>query len=395
MTGLKLAVASEGILFSFHSTGKSTMRIGLPKEIKNHEYRVGLTPASVRELSSRGHRVLVQAGAGAAIGLTDEQYLAAGAQLAAEASEVFAQTDMIVKVKEPQPQECAMLRPGQILYTYLHLAPDPEQTAALVKSGAVCIAYETITGPGGGLPLLAPMSEVAGRMAVQAGAVHLEKSKGGMGVLLGGVPGVAAAHVVIIGAGVVGTHALQMAVGMGARVTVLDKNVDRLRQLDLIFGNRINTVYSSFQSVEDAVLDAELVVGGVLIPGAAAPKLVTRAMVSRMKKGAVVVDVAIDQGGCFETSHATTHDEPTYLVDGVVHYCVANMPGAVARTSTFALNNATIAHALALADLGWKQAMKNDLHLRNGLNVANGQVTYEAVASALGYPFVDAATLLG
>ena len=371
------------------------MRIGLPKEIKNHEYRVGLTPASVRELSSRGHQVLVQAGAGASIGLTDEQYLAAGAQLAAEASEVFAQTDMIVKVKEPQPQECAMLRPGQILYTYLHLAPDPEQTAALVKSGAVCIAYETITGPGGGLPLLAPMSEVAGRMAVQAGAVHLEKSKGGMGVLLGGVPGVAAAHVVIIGAGVVGTHALQMAVGMGARVTVLDKNVDRLRQLDLIFGNRINTVYSSFQSVEDAVLDAELVVGGVLIPGAAAPKLVTRAMVSRMKKGAVVVDVAIDQGGCFETSHATTHDEPTYLVDGVVHYCVANMPGAVARTSTFALNNATIAHALALADLGWKQAMKNDLHLRNGLNVANGQVTYEAVASALGYPFVDAATLLG
>ena len=371
------------------------MRIGLPKEIKNHEYRVGLTPASVRELSSRGHQVLVQAGAGAAIGLTDEQYLAAGAQLAVEASEVFAQTDMIVKVKEPQPQECAMLRPGQILYTYLHLAPDPEQTAALVKSGAVCIAYETITGPGGGLPLLAPMSEVAGRMAVQAGAVHLEKSKGGMGVLLGGVPGVAAAHVVIIGAGVVGTHALQMAVGMGARVTVLDKNVDRLRQLDLIFGNRINTVYSSFQSVEDAVLDAELVVGGVLIPGAAAPKLVTRAMVSRMKKGAVVVDVAIDQGGCFETSHATTHDKPTYLVDGVVHYCVANMPGAVARTSTFALNNATIAHALALADLGWKQAMKNDLHLRNGLNVANGQVTYEAVASALGYPFVDAATLLG
>lgn len=288
-----------------------------------------------------------------------------------------------------------MLRPGQILYAYLHLAPDPEQTAALVKSGAVCIAYETITGPGGGLPLLAPMSEVAGRMAVQAGAAHLEKSKGGMGVLLGGVPGVAAAHVVIIGAGVVGTHALQMAVGMGARVTVLDKNVDRLRQLDLIFGNRINTVYSSAQSVEDAVLDAELVIGGVLIPGAAAPKLVTRAMVSRMKKGAVVVDVAIDQGGCFETSHATTHDEPTYLVDGVVHYCVANMPGAVARTSTFALNNATITHALALADLGWKQALKDNLHLRNGLNVANGHVTYEAVAQALGYKFVKADTLLG
>jgi len=370
------------------------MRVGLPKEIKNHEYRVGLTPASVRELTARGHQVLVQGGAGAAIGLTDEQYQAAGAQLVATASEVFAQADMIVKVKEPQPQECAMLRPGQILYTYLHLAPDPEQTAALVKSGAVCIAYETITGPGGGLPLLAPMSEVAGRMAVQAGAAHLEKSKGGMGVLLGGVPGVPAGHVVILGAGVVGTHALQMAVGLGARVTVLDKNVDRLRQLDLVFGNRISTVYSTGHSVEEAVLDAELVIGGVLIPGAAAPKLVTRSMIARMKKGAVVVDVAIDQGGCFETSHATTHTEPTFVVDGVVHYCVANMPGAVARTSTFALNNATIAHAVALADKGWQQALKDDLHLRNGLNVAHGQVTYEAVAQALGYDFVNADTLL-
>lgn len=371
------------------------MRIGLPKEIKNHEYRVGLTPASVRELASRGHQVLVQTGAGAEIGLTDEQYQAVGATLVADAEQVFAQADMIVKVKEPQPQECAMLRPGQILYTYLHLAPDPEQTAALIKSGAVCIAYETITGPGGGLPLLAPMSEVAGRMAVQAGAAHLEKSKGGMGILLGGVPGVPAAHVVVIGAGVVGTHALQMAVGMGARVTVLDKNVDRLRQLDLIFGNRICTVYSSAQSVEDAVLDAELVIGGVLIPGAAAPQLVTRSMISHMKKGAVVVDVAIDQGGCFETSHATTHADPTFVVDGVVHYCVANMPGAVARTSTFALNNATIAHAVALADKGWKQALKDNLHLRNGLNVANGHVTYEAVASALGYNFVNPDTLLG
>ena len=370
------------------------MRIGLPKEIKNHEYRVGLTPASVRELSAHGHQVLVQSGAGAAIGLTDEQYLAAGATLMADVREVFAQADMIVKVKEPQPQECAMLRPGQILYTYLHLAPDPEQTASLIKSGAVCIAYETITGPGGGLPLLAPMSEVAGRMAVQAGAAHLEKSKGGMGVLLGGVPGVPAAHVVIIGAGVVGTHALQMAVGMGARVTVLDKNMDRLRQLDLIFGNRINTAYSNAQSVEDAVLDAELVIGGILIPGAAAPKLVTRSMISRMKKGAVVVDVAIDQGGCFETSHATTHAEPTYVVDGVVHYCVANMPGAVARTSTFALNNATIAHAVALADKGWKQALTDNSHLKDGLNVANGHVTYEAVAQALGYNFVNADTLL-
>ena len=370
------------------------MLIGLPKEIKNHEYRVGLTPASVRELTTHGHQVLVQAGAGAAIGLTDEQYKAAGATLTADAKEVFAKADMIVKVKEPQPQECAMLRPGQILYTYLHLAPDPEQTAALVKSGAVCIAYETITGPGGGLPLLAPMSEVAGRMAVQAGAAHLEKSKGGMGILLGGVPGVPAAHVAIIGAGVVGTHALQMAVGMGARVTVLDKSVDRLRQLDLIFGNRINTVYSNAQSVEDAVLDADLVVGGVLVPGAAAPKLVTRSMISRMKKGAVVVDVAIDQGGCFETSHATTHDDPTYVVDGVVHYCVANMPGAVARTSTFALNNATIGHAVALADKGWKQALKDNPHLKNGLNVANGHVTYEAVARDLGYPYVSADSLL-
>ena len=372
----------------------SRMQIGLPKEIKNHEYRVGLTPASVRELTAHGHRVLVQRGAGAAIGLTDDQYVAAGASMADDAASVFARTDMIVKVKEPQPLERAMLRPGQILYTFLHLAPDPEQTAALVKSGAVCIAYETITGSGGGLPLLAPMSEVAGRMAVQAGAAHQEKSKGGMGVLLGGVAGVAAAHVVIIGAGVVGTNALQVAVGMGARVTVLDKNVDRLRQLDLVFGNRISTLYSGRHNLEQAVLDAELVVGGVLIPGAAAPKLVTRAMVAAMKKGAVVVDVAIDQGGCFETSHATTHADPTFVVDGVVHYCVANMPGAVARTSTFALNNATISHALALADKGWHQALRENPHLKNGLNVANGHVTYAAVAQALGYEFVAADTLL-
>jgi len=370
------------------------MRIGLPKEIKNHEYRVGLTPASVRELTANGHAVLVQSGAGAAIGLSDEQYVAAGASLAASAAEVFEASEMIVKVKEPQPQECALLRPGQILYTYLHLAPDPAQTEALIRSGAICIAYETITGPGGGLPLLAPMSEVAGRMAVQAGAAHLEKSKGGMGVLLGGVPGVPASHCVILGAGVVGTHALQMAVGMGARVTVLDKNIDRLRQLDLVFGNRINTVYSNVQSVEEAVLDADLVIGGVLIPGAAAPKLVTRAMVSRMKKGAVLVDVAIDQGGCFETSHATTHAEPTFMVDGVVHYCVANMPGAVARTSTFALNNATMGHAVTLANKGWKRALQENAHLKNGLNVAQGQVTYEAVARALRKAFVPADTLL-
>ena len=370
------------------------MKIGVPKEIKNHEYRFGLTPASERELTLRGHKVLVQTSAGAGIGLSDEEYLAAGAELAPDAASVFAACDMIVKVKEPQPQECAMLRPGQILYTYLHLAPDPEQTAALIKSGAICIAYETITGAGGGLPLLAPMSEVAGRMAVQAGAAHLEKSKGGRGVLLGGVPGVPAAHVVIIGAGMVGTNALQMAVGLGARVTVIDKSVDRLRQLDLIFGNRISTVYSTAHNIEEAVLDADLVIGGVLIPGAAAPKLVTASMVSRMKKGAVVVDVAIDQGGCCETSHPTTHAEPTYVVDGVVHYCVANMPGAVARTSTFALNNATIGHAVALADKGWKQALRDDAHLRMGLNVAEGKVTYEAVARDLGYDYVRPETLI-
>jgi alanine dehydrogenase len=373
---------------------ETSMKIGVPKEIKNHEYRVGLTPASVREFVAHGHSVAVQAGAGAAIGLSDDQYRAAGATLVADAAAIFRDADMVVKVKEPQPQECAMLRPGQLLYTYLHLAPDPEQTAALVKSGAVCVAYETITGANGGLPLLAPMSEVAGRMAIQAGAAHLEKSKGGMGVLLGGVPGVAPAHVEILGAGVVGTHALQVAVGMGARVTILDKNVDRLRQLDLVFGNRITTQYSNAASVEEAVLAADLVVGGVLIPGAAAPKLVTREMIAKMKKGAVVVDVAIDQGGCFETSHATTHAEPTFVVDGVVHYCVANMPGAVARTSTFALNNATIAPGLALADQGWQTAMRANPHLKAGLNVAQGRVTFEAVAKDLGYDYTPADALL-
>ena len=370
------------------------MLVGVPTEIKNNEYRVGLTPASVHELVVQGHQVIVQQGAGNEIGLPDAHYVAAGASIVASAQEVFAQADMIVKVKEPQAAECAMLRAGQILFTYLHLAPDPEQTAALVRSGAVCIAYETVTGPGGGLPLLAPMSEVAGRMSIQAGAAHLEKSRGGMGLLLGGVPGVAAGHVVIIGAGVVGTNALQMAVGTGARVTVLDKNVDRLRQLDLVFGNRIATLHSSAQALEEAVLSADLVIGGVLVPGAAAPKLVTRSMVSRMKKGAVIVDVAIDQGGCFETSHATTHADPTFVVDGVVHYCVANMPGAVARTSTFALNNATIGHALALAGKGWRRALADDVHLRQGLNVCQGKVTFEAVARALGYDYVAAGSLL-
>jgi len=371
------------------------MKVGVPKEIKNHEYRVGLTPPSVRELAARGHQVLVQQNAGGEIGLSDEQYEAAGATIVATAKEIFAHADMIVKVKEPQPGECAMLSEGQILYTYLHLAPDPEQTAALVRSGAICIAYETITGAGGGLPLLAPMSEVAGRMAIQAGAAHLEKSKGGMGLLLGGVPGVAAGHIVIIGAGVVGTNALQMAIGTGARVTVLDKSIERLRQLDLVFGNRISTLYSNAHAIEEAVLSADLVIGGVLVPGAAAPKLVTRGMISRMKAGAVVVDVAIDQGGCFETSHATTHADPTFIVDGVVHYSVANMPGAVARTSTFALNNATIGHAIALAGKGWKKAMLDDPHLKNGLNVCHGKVTYAAVAQALGYEYVAADCMLG
>jgi len=370
------------------------MRVGVPKEIKNHEYRVGLTPASVREFVAHGHEVLVQAGAGASIGMSDEQYTQAGAKIASTAEAVFAQADMIVKVKEPQPNECRMLRSGQVLYTYLHLAPDPEQTTALVKSGAVCIAYETITSNAGGLPLLAPMSEVAGRMSIQAAAGHLEKSKGGMGVLLGGVPGVPAAHVVIIGAGVVGTHALQMAVGAGARVTVLDKSVERLRQLDLVFANRISTRYSTSAAIEDAVIDADVVIGGVLVPGAAAPKLVTRKLISSMKAGSVVVDVAIDQGGCFETSRATTHAEPTFVVDGVVHYCVANMPGAVARTSTMALNNATLSHGLALADKGWMKALSDDAHLRNGLNVCGGHVTYEAVAKDLGYEYMPAQRVL-
>ncbi|BAX62030.1 alanine dehydrogenase [Burkholderia stabilis] len=370
------------------------MLIGVPKEIKNHEYRVGLTPASARELTRHGHTVLVQRGAGTAIGLLDNDYTAAGASLGDSADEIFARADMIIKVKEPQLAECAMLRRGQILYTYLHLAPDPEQAAALVMSGAVCIAYETVTGPGGGLPLLAPMSEVAGRMSIQVAATHLESPRGGRGLLMAGVPGVPAAHVVVLGAGVVGTGALQMAVGLGARVTVLDNNVNRLRQLDLVFANRITTVCSNAQTIDEAVREADVVIGAVLVPGASAPRLVTRDMIATMRTGAVVVDVAIDQGGCFETSHATTHADPTFVVDGVVHYCVANMPGAVARTSTFALNNATLGHALALADKGWKQAMADDPHLRAGLNVCDGHITYEAVALALGLPYVPAAGVL-
>lgn len=370
------------------------MLIGVPKEIKNHEYRVGLTPASVRELTARGHRVIVQKNAGTAIGLMDDAYRAAGAEMIDSAEAIFAKAEMIVKVKEPQPVECKMLRSGQILYTYLHLAPDPEQTRLLVESGCIAIAYETVTAPNGTLPLLAPMSEVAGRMSIQAAASCLEKSKGGSGVLLGGVPGVSSGSVAIIGAGVVGANAIQMAVGIGAEVTVLDKSVDRLRQLDLVYGNRIRTVYSNAANIEEYVTQADAVIGAVLIPGAAAPKLVTKAMLSKMRPGSVLVDVAIDQGGCFETSHATTHAEPTFVVDGIVHYCVANMPGAVARTSTFALNNATLPFAIALADKGWMQALREDKHLANGLNVCDGRVTCDAVAQALNYSYTPVSNLV-
>lgn len=370
------------------------MLIGLPQEIKNHEYRVGLTPPSVRELVAAGHTVLVQHDAGAGIGATDEDYQRAGASIAPDAATVFAKAEMIVKVKEPQAVERRMLREGQILFTYLHLAPDPEQCADLMAGGAVCIAYETVTQAQGGLPLLAPMSEVAGRMSVQAGAHHLEKAHGGLGVLLGGVPGVAPAKIVILGAGVVGTNAAQMAVGTGAQVVVVDRSIDALRRIDQLFGGRVVTLASNRDNVEREVLSADLVIGGVLIPGAAAPKLVTRDMVSRMKKGSVVVDVAIDQGGCFETSRATTHAEPTYLVDGVVHYCVANMPGAVPRTSAYALNNATLPYTLQIANLGWKAALKANPHLMNGLNVAFGKVTHAEVARDLGHAFTDPRTLL-
>ncbi|MFO1316668.1 MAG: alanine dehydrogenase [Burkholderiales bacterium] len=370
------------------------MRVGVPKEIKVLENRVGLTPASVREFVARGHVVEVEHDAGAGIGLRDDAYVAAGATIAHSADAVFANADMIVKVKEPQAAECRRLRPGQILFTYLHLAPDPEQAKALVASNAVCIAYETVTSPHGGLPLLAPMSEVAGRMAVQAGAFLLEKPHGGKGLLLGGVPGVAPGKVVILGGGVVGAHAAMIALGMGADVTVLDRNPEVLAALWKQFGPHLKTEFSTHDSVERHVTRADLVVGGVLIPGASAPKLVTAAMVKKMQPGSVVVDVAIDQGGCFETSRPTTHAEPTYVVDGVVHYCVANMPGGVPRTSTFALNNATLPFALALADKGWQRALGEDPHLRDGLNVAFGKITCQPVAEALGYAYVDPRTLL-
>jgi len=366
------------------------MLIGVPKEIKNHEYRVGMTPMSVREAVRHGHKVWVQTNAGGGIGASDADYTQAGATIIATAEEIFAKADMIVKVKEPQAVERKMLRDGQILYTYLHLAPDPEQTKDLVKSGAVCIAYETVTSPRGGLPLLAPMSQVAGRMSVQSGAHCLEKAQGGRGVLLGGVPGVAPAKVVILGGGVVGTNAAAMALGLGADVTILEKSTDRMEELVARFGTSLKTVYSTQGAVEDECAGADLVIGGVLIPGAAAPKLVTKAMLKDWKPGSVLVDVAIDQGGCAETSRATTHADPTYVVDGVIHYCVANMPGGVARTSTFALNNVTLPFGLAIANKGWKKALADDPHLRNGLNVAHGKVTYKAVADDLGYDYVAA-----
>lgn len=371
------------------------MRIGCPTEIKNHEYRVGLTPESARELVAHGHEVWIESGAGNGIGAGDAEYRQAGAVIKDGPEAIFAECEMIVKVKEPQAQERAWLREGQVLYTYLHLAPDAPQTADLVKSGVTAIAYETVTGPDGSLPLLKPMSQVAGRMSIQAGATALEKAHGGRGVLLGGVPGVLPAKVLVIGGGVVGFNAAQMAVGLGADTTILDRDPAVLERVGIHFESRAKTRFSNKANLEEAVCEADLVIGAVLIPGAAAPKLVTREMLKCMQPGAVLVDVAIDQGGCFETSRPTTHAEPTYVVDDVVHYCVANMPGAVARTSTYALNNVTLPHALQIAELGWQEAMRRDPHLAEGLNVHAGQVTYKAVADELGYDYRPIGEVLG
>jgi len=369
------------------------MIIGVPKEIKNHEYRVGLIPSSVRELICLGHSVLVQKDAGAPIGLSDEDYRNVGAEILPTAEEVFAKAEMIVKVKEPQPVECTLLRPGQLLFTYLHLAPDLRQTEALLASGCIAIAYETVTDSRGALPLLAPMSEVAGRMSIQAGAHCLEKAQGGSGILLGGVPGVPAARVVVLGGGVVGTNAARMAMGLGADVTIIDKSLTRLKELDQQFGASLHTIYATIDTIEHHVTTADLVVGAVLVPGAAAPRLVTRQMISKMKPGSVIVDVAIDQGGCIEGAKPTTHENPTYIIDDVVFYCVANIPGAVARTAAFALNNATLPFVVALAQKGWKQALKDDEHLQNGLNICEGKVTYQSVAEVHQMPYTAASTL--
>ncbi|STX43116.1 alanine dehydrogenase [Legionella donaldsonii] len=370
------------------------MFVGVPKEIKPQENRVGLVPGSVKEIVRTGSTVLVEKGAGLGIGISDEQYHAAGAEIVATADEVFERAELIVKVKEPQPVECRRLREGQTLFTYLHLAPDPQQTRLLKESGATAIAYETVTQNDGGLPLLTPMSQVAGRMSIQAGAHCLEMAQGGSGVLLGGVPGVAPANVVVIGGGVVGSNAVRMAMGMEARVTVIDKSLSRLHELDFQFGSKLNTIYSTVEALEHYVAEADLVIGAVLVPGASAPKLVTRTMLKTMRPGSVVVDVAIDQGGCFETSRPTTHHEPTYMVEDVVHYCVANMPGAVPRTSTFALNNATLPFVMSLVTKGVKLALLSDGHLLNGLNVHRGMITYEAVARELGYEYVAATDAL-
>jgi alanine dehydrogenase len=371
------------------------VKIGVPKEIKTHEYRVGLTPAGVRELVQHGHQVAIEHDAGTGIGYGDDSYRGAGATVLATAAEVFASAALIVKVKEPQPSEIALLKRGQMLFTYLHLAADKLQTQGLIRSGATCVAYETVTDRTGSLPLLAPMSEVAGRMAVQVGAHCLEREQGGAGILLGGVPGVPPAKVVVLGGGVSGTNAARMAVGLEASVTIIDKSLIRLKELDLQFGPRATTLFATAEAIEHAVLAADLVIGAVLVPGAAAPKLVTRAMVRQMRPGSVLVDIAIDQGGCFETSRPTTHSDPTYVEDGVVHYCVTNMPGAVARTSTFALTNATLPFVLALAGKGWRQAMLDDLHLAEGLNIHDGQVTHLAVARALGLPHTPVRDVLG
>jgi len=368
--------------------------VGVPKEIKNNEFRVGMTPAGVSQFVAHGHTVLVEAGAGTGSSFTDEEYVAAGAEMVATADEVFARAEMIVKVKEPQAVEIARLRPGQILYTYLHLAPDLPQTEGLVKSGAVCIAYETVELPNRSLPLLAPMSEVAGRMAAQVGATYLQKPFGGRGVLMGGVPGVLPAKVVVLGAGVVGTNAAYVAKGMGADVTIMDVNLDRLRYLDEVWGNSVRTLYSSKYNVERIVTEADLVIGAVLLPGAKTPFLVTRDMLPTMKPGAVLVDVSVDQGGCIETTKPTTHADPTYFVDGVLHYGVANMPGAVPNTSTLALTNATLRYGLAIADKGWKQAVLDDAALAKGVNVLDGKITYKPVADAHGMEYVELAAAL-
>ena len=369
------------------------MRVGCPKEIKNHEYRVGITPAAAREYVHAGHEVLIETQAGSGIGAHDDDYRKAGATVVDTAAEVFERADMVVKVKEPQPTEWAQLKPGQILYTYLHLAADKAQTEGLMASGCTAIAYETVTAPEGGLPLLAPMSEVAGRLSIQSAARSLEAPAGGEGLLLGGVPGVAPAKVTAIGGGVVCTHAAKMAIGLGADVTILDRSLPRLRQLDDLFGGRARCLYSTVEAIAENVAASDAVIGAVLIPGASAPKLVTADMIRTMRKGTVVVDVAIDQGGCFETSHATTHADPTYLVDGVVHYCVANMPGAVPKTSSHALNNATLRHGVMLANLGL-EALVRDPHLRNGLNVHRGQIVNQQVADSLSLDFCDPTTVL-